>query len=479
MTIPKKTVVVLGAGVTGLAAAYVLSKNNFDVLVIERNDFLGGLAATFPFKNYSLDYGPHNLHTHIPEIIPFIREELGIELRTMPITSSKIYFNGMLLNYPINILDTVKKTGFLTGARCFLDYIAARVLIKINPNRDEDTFEDWVKNRFGRHLYGLFFGPYVEKVWGIPALELDVIVAKKRIPEPSLFTLLLRSLTGFKFGKKHSEDPQAINSFYPINGIGSVSCELSKRIIAMGGRIELNATVKRVELIENEGSKMHYQQDGILKIVDGVYLVNTIPINSFFEVLNAPKSELVKESAALLFYRGTIFLYMFLSVENLTDFPWVYFNDSKDKSLIFNRMFEIKNFNARMIHNNKGVVCLEITCSKDDEIWKKTDNQLFELCIAYLERHNFMKREMVTEVFTKRIEEVYPVFRKNYSVHLMRALNYLAQFDNVISIGRQGLFSYANVDHCISMGLHLADLVEGDQIRMNKFLSIYDKFIFH
>ena len=38
----------------------------------------------------------------------------------------------------------------------------------VKPKGKEDTFEEWVSNRFGRWLFNQFFKSYTEKVWGVP-----------------------------------------------------------------------------------------------------------------------------------------------------------------------------------------------------------------------------------------------------------------------------------------------------------------------
>lgn len=87
----KKTIAVIGAGISGLTAAYVLSKNGFNTILVEKNSYVGGLAATFAYKNYLLDYGPHNFHTHNPKVLDFVKEELSVPLIKMSFRTSKLY----------------------------------------------------------------------------------------------------------------------------------------------------------------------------------------------------------------------------------------------------------------------------------------------------------------------------------------------------------------------------------------------------
>jgi oxygen-dependent protoporphyrinogen oxidase len=69
----KKTVLILGGGITGLASAHYLSKD-FNVVVIEKESFLGGSAASFKYKGFALDYGPHKIYTELPGIMEEIEK---------------------------------------------------------------------------------------------------------------------------------------------------------------------------------------------------------------------------------------------------------------------------------------------------------------------------------------------------------------------------------------------------------------------
>jgi len=54
------------------------------------------------------------------------------------------------------------------GAADSADKIPAQEGEQLAPTEEEETFEQWVSNRFGKRLYQIFFKTYTEKVWGIP-----------------------------------------------------------------------------------------------------------------------------------------------------------------------------------------------------------------------------------------------------------------------------------------------------------------------
>ncbi|RWW47022.1 hypothetical protein BHE74_00047023 [Ensete ventricosum] len=50
-------VAVVGAGISGLASAYTLAKAGVDVVLYEKEDYLGGHAKTVTFDGVDLDLG--------------------------------------------------------------------------------------------------------------------------------------------------------------------------------------------------------------------------------------------------------------------------------------------------------------------------------------------------------------------------------------------------------------------------------------
>jgi len=58
--------VVLGAGPAGLAAAWRAARKGLSVIVLERGDSVGGMAASFDVAGFRVDFGSHRLHPAIP-----------------------------------------------------------------------------------------------------------------------------------------------------------------------------------------------------------------------------------------------------------------------------------------------------------------------------------------------------------------------------------------------------------------------------
>ena len=174
--------VIIGAGPAGLTAGYLLAKMGLPVVVLEAEDQVGGIAKTAVRDGYRFDLGGHRFFTKAKEVDALWHEIMKEEFLERP-RMSRIFWNQKFLDYPLRGMDVIKKLGPIELTRCGLSYLWA----KIKPKGREDTFEQWVSNRFGRRLFNLFFKSYTEKVWGVPTSEIRAEWAAQRIKGLSFF----------------------------------------------------------------------------------------------------------------------------------------------------------------------------------------------------------------------------------------------------------------------------------------------------
>ena len=95
---------------------------------------------------------------------------------------SRIYYNGKFFDYPLRAMNALSNLGVIEAFACVGSYVAARV----RPPKDITNVEGWVVSRFGWRLYRTFFKTYTEKVWGVPAKEIQADWAAQRIKNLSL-----------------------------------------------------------------------------------------------------------------------------------------------------------------------------------------------------------------------------------------------------------------------------------------------------
>src|SRR3979409_658441 len=235
-----QTTLVLGGGPAGLTAGYLLGKAGQDVLVLEAEDQVGGLAKTVEIDGYRFDLGGHRFFTKVTEVDDLWHEILGDEFLRRP-RMSRIYWNSRYLDYPLRGGDVIRKLGPVELARCMASYVRAAA----KRGKVDDSLEDWVTNRFGRRLYELVFNPCTEKVWGVPPSEIRAEWAAQRIKGLSFFSAAKAAF----FGNKGNKVKSLISEFnYPRFGPGQMWDAMTVAIAEQGGEVRLEAPVSRLEL---------------------------------------------------------------------------------------------------------------------------------------------------------------------------------------------------------------------------------------
>ncbi|MBI5665091.1 MAG: NAD(P)-binding protein [Nitrospirae bacterium] len=263
--IPDKPVV-LGAGPAGLCVGWNLSLDGAPVTILEKGKETGGISLTFRDDGYSFDLGPHNIHTVYPDILAFLKKVLGDELcqHDMKI---KIFFRNRLVSYPLKGIYVFKALPFTTVVPAGLSFLWARIKMYVRDPKVDNSFESWIKNRFGVILYNYYFGPYAQKAWKINASEISKYVAEKRVPVLSLIDYI-RGI--FKKQPKHfhSEDSSQICHYYPRKGIGQISDYLTKGITDNNGMIECNSEIISINGMGRRVESVTYRQNDNVKKVE-------------------------------------------------------------------------------------------------------------------------------------------------------------------------------------------------------------------
>src|SRR3979411_2759267 len=97
----KTNVAIIGAGPAGLTAAYLLSKANVPVTVLEADPvYVGGISRTARYKGFHFDIGGHRFFSKSREVEDLWTEILPHDMLERP-RSSRIYYRGQFLSYPL------------------------------------------------------------------------------------------------------------------------------------------------------------------------------------------------------------------------------------------------------------------------------------------------------------------------------------------------------------------------------------------
>ena len=192
----QQTAIIIGAGPAGLTTAFeLLERTGIVPIVLEAEDYVGGISRTANYKGNRIDIGGHRFFSKSDRVMEWWLARMPMQkvqpgqatisyqgkqrdvaatgqgpdpekcdqVMLLRSRKSRIYFLRKFFDYPITLsLDTIRKLGLLRIMKIGFSYLKAVLF----PFRPEKNLEEFFINRFGRELYGTFFKSYTEKVWG-------------------------------------------------------------------------------------------------------------------------------------------------------------------------------------------------------------------------------------------------------------------------------------------------------------------------
>ena len=447
LTSPGRPVVVVGAGPAGLTAALELARIGAPVLVLEAGPRVGGLSQTVEHNGFRFDIGGHRFFSKIPAVTALWRSILGPDFIRRP-RLSRIFYNGVFFDYPLKPINALKGLGPLRSVGLAASYVIAQ----IRPIQPEVSFEDWVTNRFGKRLYRTFFKTYTEKVWGIPCTALSARWAAQRIMGLSLATAVLNMLAPRLNRRSGKTIKTLIDEFeYPRLGPGMMWEAFAREVERLGGEVRLNAKVTRILHDGRRVDAVEIDTGGKRVIHPVANVISTMPLRHLIRSLGDETPSEVRGAAQRLKYRD--FLTVALVVNEPDVFPdnWIYIHDPRVK---VGRIQNFKNWSPEMVlDQSKTCLGLEYFCTVGDAIWSKSNEELIQLATVELGMIGLVAPDKVEGGTVVHAPKAYPVYDESYEGALAVIRPYLAGFENLLTIGRNGTHTYNNQDHSMVMAM--------------------------
>ncbi len=436
--VPGDHIVIVGGGPAGLTSAYLLATRGFRVDVLEGTDMVGGISQTARYKGYRFDIGGHRFFTKITPVQRLWEELLGDEFIDVP-RLSRIHYGGKYFHYPLKAFNALAGLGIINAVRILLSYFKA----KLYPTPVEDTFEQWVTNRFGRRLYEIFFKTYTEKVWGIPCTEIRAEWAAQRIQGLSLARAILSATA---LNKRSTDIKTLIHTFkYPRLGPGQMWEVCRDRIIELGGSVHMQHQVTAIEMRDGAAVAVRATSPSGEVRLEVDHVISTTDVRALVRALGDAPDEAARQAAEGLRYRDFLVVSLILDRESLFPDNWIYVHTPGVK---VGRIQNFNNWSAALVPD-AGRTCLgmEYFCFEGDGLWASADSDLLALAAKELESLGLAKASDVVDGTVVRMPKAYPIYDAEYRQHLDRVRAFIDRVPNLHTVGRNGMHKYNNQDH--------------------------------
>ncbi|OGW58505.1 MAG: hypothetical protein A2Z09_03485 [Nitrospirae bacterium RBG_16_43_8] len=447
----KDKIIILGGGLAGLSAGYVLTMSGLSVKVFESDSSVGGLSKTIFHNGFRFDLGGHRFFTKNRELNDFLKGLMGEELISVP-RKSKIYMRNKYLDYPLKPFNAIFGLGVATTIEILFDYASEKIknLIKEPWNI---SLEDWVVSNFGRKMFNIYFKEYSEKVWGIDCGMISSEWVAQRIRGLSLASAVKNAF--FKLNGK--DTPSLVDVFlYPRLGIGRISDSLKEEIEAGNNRVLTDSRIDQINHSDFKVESVVINSHEQFVTENGMEFISSIPMTKLVKMLYPAPPENILTAASQLRFRDLVIAAVMINRKRVTDQTWIYIPEQK---IPFGRIHEPTNWSEKMAPEGKTIIVAEFFSFKGDRIWNKSDEELTSITVENLENMGFVKKHEVTDSAVVRVPNAYPLFEIGYKERCDEIYDYLGRFKNLDITGRSGMFRYYNMDHAIESGIKTAERI--------------------
>lgn len=420
--------IIIGAGPTGLGAAYQLHKNAItDFKILEKTPHAGGLATSFiDPQGFTWDIGGHVQFSNYAYFNDAMNELLPPDQWLTHTRSAWAWLKERFISYPIqqnlHMLPKIHYESCLHG-----------VPQNPNPTAKAAHFDAWLKAQFGLPLYELFMQPYNLKVWAHPLQDMSYNWITHRIAPAEQKNASWGDNRRFRF---------------PLyGGTGNIWNTLAKQL---NDHINYNTTIAQIapekhQLTTSDGTLYEYDT-----------LISSMPLDTLCHTLNPQLTSL--EAAQDLKYSSTHIIGLGIKgrcPEPLKEKSWMYFSED---NIPFYRATVFSNYSPNHVPKDSEYwsLMLEVSESSHKHVNHKT---ILQECITAAQNTSLLSDpKTICSKWHYTTQYGYPIPTQDRDA-ILRQIMPILEVYNIYSRGRFGGWKYevSNQDHSFMQGVELID----------------------
>jgi protoporphyrinogen oxidase len=388
----KKPIVVIGAGFTGLAAAYEISRQGIPVVVLEKNSQLGGLASSFEIDGKHIGKFYQHWFSSDRHIMELIKELSCGEQLVSGKTKTGIYLNNKFykLSTPLDVLR-FGPLGISDRIRLGMLVFKAR-RIKDWKQLESLTAEQWIVNLCGEAVYRAVWEPLLRGKFGPYASEISAAWFWSK--------LKLRGGSRRRWGNEEL--------FYYRGGFASLVQAIADKIRSAGGAIKTGTSAEAI--IVRNGQVEAVQTSG--GSVDAQAVIATPALPVIADLLEPHTGGGYAGELRKIRYVNNLCLVLELH-SRLSDFYWLNIGDPE---FPFVGIIEHTNFQPVESCGGRHIVYLSKYLEETDQMYRMTPLQMIDFAVPHIEKiFPKFERSWIHHYHVWKAPYAQPIIGCNYS----------------------------------------------------------------
>jgi oxygen-dependent protoporphyrinogen oxidase len=237
-------VIIIGAGISGLACGWRLKHLGIDAVIVEATERPGGVIRTENINGYQIEWGPNSIQP-APAALKLI-DEVGLWddiLPPNPNIPRYIYLNGQLRRVPFGVLS------FGGIAR-----VLGEPFIRSKSSADESV-RDFFVRRFGKEAHDRLVAPMLTGIYATDTAQLGMAAVWPRMLEMeresgSLTAAMLRSFTrrSTPASTTTKPRPKGLTFTFPL-GIETLTARIAKNVNIRYGESDIRIGSARATVL--------------------------------------------------------------------------------------------------------------------------------------------------------------------------------------------------------------------------------------